>query len=199
VHAASPLLVGVFVGGRASRMGGIAKGLLTAPQTSETLVERLLRVSREALGAQESLLVGRASAYAELGLAFVEDSPPGVGPLGGLAALLETAVTRGHGAVIALACDLPHVSAGLIARLAAHAPAALAVAPRPDGVWQPLVARYEPRSALEAARSALAAGDRALYRVLDRLGSGAVELALSAEEAAQLRDWDEPGDLEASD
>jgi molybdopterin-guanine dinucleotide biosynthesis protein A len=130
------------------------------------------------------------------GLAFVEDAPAGIGPLGGLAALLDAAVTRGHNAVIALSCDLPYVSAELIARLATHAPDASAVAPRPDGVWQPLVARYDPRAGLEATRAALAEGDRALYRVLDRLGSGAVELPMALSDAAQLRDWDEPGDVE---
>ena len=129
-------------------MGGVPKGLLAAPNSEETLVERLLRVSHEALGAHQSLLVGRAPAYAGLGLSFVEDAPAGVGPLGGLCALLDAALERGNGAVIALACDMPHVSAELIRRLMTHAPAAAAVAPRTDGKWQPLVARYEPRRAL---------------------------------------------------
>lgn len=194
--AASGVLVGIFVGGRALRMGGVPKGLLAAPRSEETLVERLLRVSHQALGRHESLLVGRAPAYAGLGLPFVEDAPAGVGPLGGLCALLDAALERSSGAVIALACDLPHVSAELIQRLAAHAPEAAAVAPRSDGKWQPLMARYEPHRALLAARAALAAGERALYCVLDRLGSGTVELPLAAEEAALLRDWDEPADLD---
>jgi molybdopterin-guanine dinucleotide biosynthesis protein A len=177
-------------------MGGVAKGLLTAPVGKETLVERLLRVSHEALGEHESVLVGYAPAYAELGLSFVEDEPAGAGPLGGLRALLETAARRGNGSVIALACDLPYVNASLIARLAAHARQATAVAPRPDGIWQPLVARYTPQAALFAAGTALAAGERALHCVLDRLGSGAVELPLAPGEDALLRDWDHPDDLD---
>jgi molybdenum cofactor guanylyltransferase len=190
------ILVGVFVGGRARRMGGVAKGLLAAPGSAETLIERLLRVSHQALGAHETVLVGEAPAYAALGLPFVEDAPSGVGPLGGLCGLLETAGMRRASAVIALACDLPHVSARLIEQLASHAPAAAAVAPRPDGIWQPLAARYHPERALQAAREALEAGERALYCVLDRLGTGAVELPLAAGEAGLLRDWDEPGDLD---
>jgi molybdopterin-guanine dinucleotide biosynthesis protein A len=188
-------LVGIFVGGRARRMGGVAKGLLAAPGSTETLIERLLRMSHQALGAHEAALVGRAPAYAGLGLPFLEDSPPGVGPLGGLCALLETAAERRTSAVIALACDLPHVSARLIEQLGSHAPTAAAVAPRPDGIWQPLLARYDPERALQAARAALEAGERALYCVLDRLGTDAVELPLAAGEVDLLRDWDEPSDL----
>ena len=194
--AGNGVLLGIFVGGRARRMGGAPKGLLAAPNSEETLVERLLRVSQQALGAHQILLVGRAPAYAGLGLSFVEDAPAGVGPLGGLCGLLDAALERGNGAVIALACDMPHVSAELIGRLMTHAPAAAAVAPRTDGKWQPLVARYEPCLALRAARAALAEGERALYCVLDRLGGDAVELPLAAGEAALLRDWDEPSDLD---
>ena len=193
---ANPLLVGVFVGGRARRMGGVPKGLLAAPRSAETLVMRLLRITQQALGDHACVLVGQAPAYAELGLPFLRDAPAGIGPLGGLAALLEEGVARGHSAVIALACDQPYLGAGLLERLATHAPGAAAVAPRPDGVWQPLAARYDPGSGLAAARAALAADERALHSVLDRLGSGAIELPLTASEAAQLRDWDEPGDLE---
>ena len=40
-------LVGIFVGGKGRRMGGVAKGLLTAPGGAETLVARLARVVRE--------------------------------------------------------------------------------------------------------------------------------------------------------
>jgi|RhiMethySRZTD1v2_1073278.scaffolds.fasta_scaffold47100_3 molybdenum cofactor guanylyltransferase len=177
-------------------MGGIAKGLLSAPQGSETLVERLLRVSDEALGAHPTVLVGEASAYAALGIEVLEDLPAGVGPLGGLCALLDAGVRRETGAVIALACDMPFVTKELIARLAAHAPDAALVAPRPGGIWQPLTARYAPAPALSAARDALSNGERALYRVIERLGAGAVELPLEPADAPLLRDWDEPSDLD---
>ncbi len=44
--AARPL-VGIFVGGRGLRMGGVAKGLLPAPDGSGPLAKRLVRVTRE--------------------------------------------------------------------------------------------------------------------------------------------------------
>src|SRR5688572_8594805 len=97
-------------------MGGAAKGLLTAPRSTETLVERLQRVSTEALGDHPIVLIGAAPAYAGLGIELLADSPPGVGPLGGLCALLDAGAHRGS-SVIALACDMPFVTAELIARL----------------------------------------------------------------------------------
>jgi molybdopterin-guanine dinucleotide biosynthesis protein A len=116
-----------------------------------------------------------------------------MGPIGGLAALLARAGVHGRPA-IALACDLPFVSAALIAHLAAHSSDALAVAPRPDGIWQPLCARYAP-GALAVTERVIASGRRALHAVLDDLGPQAVELPLAPGERGLLADWDEPGDV----
>ena len=66
-------VVGVFVGGRATRLGGLAKGLLRAPDTDEPLVSRLARISRQALPRSEFVLVGDARAYDELGFASIAD------------------------------------------------------------------------------------------------------------------------------
>jgi molybdopterin-guanine dinucleotide biosynthesis protein A len=186
------MLVGIFVGGGSRRMGGRPKGLLPAPDGSGSLVERLVRVAREALADGEPVLVGGAEPYAALALPALTDQPPGSGPIGGLIALLAAA---GRRPAIALACDLPAIRPELVARLAHEAPAAAALAPRMQGRWQPLVARYDPPRALAAARGALAAGRRSLQAVFDALGAGAAELALDAEERATLDDWDEPADV----
>src|SRR5262245_57454884 len=148
------LLVGVFVGGRAVRLGGAAKGLLRAPGTNEPLVSRLARVTREAIPDSEFVLVGDAHDYAELGYASIADEPRGVGPLGALIALLSHAEQRGRDA-IALAADLPFVSRELVTRLAEHSPESAAVAPLVDGIWHPLFARYESGRSLVAARRIL--------------------------------------------
>ena len=54
----APPLVGIFVGGKGRRMGGVAKGLLTAPGGGETLVARLARIVRDAYDEVDLLLVG---------------------------------------------------------------------------------------------------------------------------------------------
>lgn len=183
-------LVGIFVGGEGRRMGGLAKGLLET-QSGESVVERLVRIAREALGDVDVVLVGRAEKYAALGLESLADEPAGIGPVGGLGALLSEGSRRGAPYVLALACDMPFVSPELLAELARTEGAA--VAPVRDEKWEPLCARYEPSRAREALERVLASGRRSLWAVLDELGAEALELRVAP---AELEDWDEPGDLE---
>lgn len=185
-------VVGIFVGGQSRRMGGTPKGLLRAPDSGETLVLRLLRIARETLPSADVVLVGSAEPYAALGLPALADSPAGVGPIGGLAALLAHAQARDANQAFAVACDLPFVGKKLLGRLASEAPGAPAAAFRVGSIWQPLFARYEPGAALSATRAALAAGDRSLQSVLSRLD--VAELALDDVQGHELADWDTPED-----
>ncbi len=180
-------LFGIFVGGRASRMGGIAKGLLPSPDGSGSLVSRLAAIARS-LGA-EVVLVGEHAAYDGLGYPVVPDATRDCGPLGGLVALLARAGDR---PVIALSCDLPHLDRSLVARLLRTFPSASIVAPRGPRGWEPLAARYDPRSVLPLAHSHLTGGRLGLQDLLD----AAHAVALPAEEgdAHALVDWDTPAD-----
>ncbi|HVU05144.1 MAG TPA: molybdenum cofactor guanylyltransferase [Polyangiaceae bacterium] len=192
----TPLLVGIFVGGSGTRMGGIAKGLLTAPDGGEPLVARLTRISGEALPGSGVVLVGDPAAYALLGLSALVDDPPASGPLGGLRALLAEGA-RTERDVITLACDLPFVTAELVARLAAYAPESAAVAPRnAGGRWEPLFARYS-RRCVKTAESQFASGRRSLRSVLEALGGEAVPLPVTEAEWRLLRDWDTPEDRDS--
>jgi molybdopterin-guanine dinucleotide biosynthesis protein A len=190
----SPLLVGVMVGGRGTRMGGVPKGLLAAPNTGEGLAARLVRLCRVAVPAAEIVLVGDATAYGALGLRALGDEPAGTGPLGGLTALLREG-RRLHGAALVLAADLPYVTTDLVARVVAHAPDAAAVAPRPGGFWQPLFARYAPEHCLPHAERLLTGSRWAAHGILDALGEGARILPLGEAEARLLDDWDCPDDV----
>jgi molybdopterin-guanine dinucleotide biosynthesis protein A len=187
-------LVGVFVGGAARRMGGVPKGLLQAPTSGRTLVERLRDEVLRVLPRSRVVLVGEHVAYSKLGWPTLADEPKAIGPLGGLRALLAAGRGAGRACVVALACDLPYLEGELVARVGHHAPEAAAVAPRPDGIWQPLVARYVPERVLPVLDAALGAGERALSRLLERLGPAAVELPLSAGELDLLADWDSAAD-----
>lgn len=189
-----PPVVGLFVGGRGSRFGGIAKGNLVHP-SGVRLVERLTEVVRSALPDALLVLVGERPEYEYLALATVRDSPPGIGPLGGLRALVGFARDEGRDAAIAIACDMPYVTSELVRRLAEEAPGARALAPRDDGRWQPLAARYD-GSVLPVLDAAIAAHEHSLQRIFERLGADAQVLAVSGVELATLRDWDSPDDLE---
>lgn len=174
-------------------MGVPAKGLLPAPSGERSLVERwqTLLVRMEL----RCVLVGRRAEYAAGALPVaLDDDPaggPSAGPLGGLVALLEAA---GTGTALALACDMPYVSEALLARLL-DAPPCAALAPRRDGRWEPLCARYEATAVLPVARARLARGERSLQGLLDALGARSLEV--TASETRELDDWDTPMDRTA--
>jgi molybdopterin-guanine dinucleotide biosynthesis protein A len=192
---APPLELGLLVGGSGKRMGGCDKGMLRAPDDAGVLAERLLRLGSE-LGLA-CMVVGGAPGYgARFGVPQLVDEPAGSGPLGGLRALLARARTE-H--VAMLACDMPYVSRALLQRLVetpALEHAALLAAREPSrGKWQPFFARYRVAATLPAVDAALASGVlsfQTLFRSLE-----VQELVLSPAEHAELRDWDEPGDLTA--
>jgi len=170
-------------------MGGAAKGLLRAP-SGEAIVTRLAAML-DALGA-EVVLVGDAGAYASLGREAIADEPAGIGPLGGTIALLRRARS---GRAIAVACDMPYVSQALVAKLAGTASGAPILAARREGRWEPFFARYDAARVLPIATARAARGARSLHGLLSE--AGAAELALDANEAAELRDWDTPDDVGA--
>jgi molybdopterin-guanine dinucleotide biosynthesis protein A len=186
-------LIGIFVGGGAVRMGGAPKGLFRTA-SGESVVERLIRICGEALGPLPIVLVGQSRAYERLKLPSLGDARTGIGPIGGLLGLVSAAHELEAASVFALACDLPVLTPELLKRLQGHAPSAPAVAARPDGVWQPLCARYATEPTLRVTRALVANDERALYRVLEELA--AAELPLAAGDHAALTDWDEPADLE---
>jgi molybdopterin-guanine dinucleotide biosynthesis protein A len=188
------VVIGIFVGGAGSRMGGVAKGLLSAPAGGETLLERLRRVCGEALPGAELCLVGRASAYAAFGLPVLTDDPIGVGPIGGLRGLLLHAQGVGADRALALACDLPFIDTAALRTLGAPLRLAARV-PFVDGRFQPLSAAYAPVPALAAVDRALSRGKHALMSVLEELGTGLERVEADAISGAVLRDWDEPSDL----
>jgi molybdopterin-guanine dinucleotide biosynthesis protein A len=186
------LVAGIFVGGRASRMGGVAKGWLMSPE-GEPIVRRTRRIL-EAAGAS-CVLVGAHSGYAELRLDALPDDAAAEGPLAGLLALFTHAADR-H--ALAVACDMPFFSASLVRRLI-DAPPAPVVAPRRRDrvrgldVWEPLFARYDARAVLPSARAFAVGGGRKLQGWLDDVG--ARPLVLTPEDEEELEDWDAPADL----
>jgi molybdopterin-guanine dinucleotide biosynthesis protein A len=163
-----PDVTGVLVaGGRATRLGGLPKGLLAVG--GEPLAARSLRLFRQLFGA--ALVVANDPApYAALGAPVVPDLVPGKGAPGGVHAALAAAGTRW---IFAAACDMPFLSAEAVALLASRREGAAAVVPRWAGRLEPLHALWS-RACLPLFEHALRAGDPSL-RELARL-AGAVEV-----------------------
>ncbi len=187
----TPIVGGIFVGGASTRMMRRPKGLLPSPEGG-TLVDRCCAVLRAA-GVSKVVLLGAHPAYAAVAhaaaLEVLDDQPRGIGPLGGLLALLKYA---GDARALAVACDMPFVSAALLAQLV-HAPEAPIVAPRRSLRWEPLCARYDAARVLPMAQARSAARDYSLQRLLE--GAGATALALPANVERELDDWDTPEDV----
>src|SRR5688500_15499985 len=103
-------------------MGGVSKGNLQFEGRS--ILDRTLESCRAAAysagadgaGDLRLYLVGDSSAYSASGVLRLADDPLGVGPMGGLRAFLREAERLGLPAV-ALANDLPFLTARLVERL----------------------------------------------------------------------------------
>ena len=189
------ITIGIFVGGKGTRMGGVAKGLLRVPNGTETLIERLLQQCARAAPAASVFLVGEAAPYAALTIPQLQDAPAGIGPIGGLRALLLRACEDQSELALALACDLPFLAAELISTLILPSASAARV-PFVGGRLQPLAAAYAPAATLGAVDRSLALGKYALMNALDQLGTGLERVEFDDERARALRDWDTPEDVE---
>jgi len=186
--------IGLFVGGKGSRMGGVAKGLLRTPSDEQTLIERLVYQCARAAKGCTPFLVGPAAPYAALALPGLADNPSGIGPLGGLRSLLLRAVADQSEIALALACDLPFLDEATISAIIAPFSGTTRV-PLVERRLQPLAAAYAPRSALHAVDRSLARGKHALMHVLDELGPELERIEFDGAHALALRDWDTPEDM----
>jgi molybdenum cofactor guanylyltransferase len=98
----------ILAGGKARRMGGIAKGMLRAnghPSLIERLVVHMMRS-----GVDEIIIAANDERpYTRIGCAVVLDQRTDAGPLAGIEASLQYFAGR-YDAVLCLPCDLPSVS-----------------------------------------------------------------------------------------
>lgn len=131
----------ILCGGRASRLGGMIKGLIELPG-GKTILERLVREIR-AVDLHDILLcTNDAEPYAALGLDTVPDTHQGKGPLGGIDAALEWFTGR-KTAVLFLPCDLPSITSREIKVLLtayADSRSSIVYAQTADGIEHPLCA-----------------------------------------------------------
>ncbi|HEX3275914.1 MAG TPA: molybdenum cofactor guanylyltransferase [Gemmatimonadales bacterium] len=145
----------IIAGGGATRFGGRPKGLERVG--GERILDRVAAALAEALGVAPLLVANAPEAPSwRPDLRVVPDLLPGLGALGGI----YTAVVEAPAPVVAVAWDLPFVTAGLIRALADRLAGVDAVLPTsPDGRGlEPLCAAYGP-GCRPAIAAALEAGD----------------------------------------
>lgn len=128
------LTLAILAGGKGTRLGGRAKGLLTAEGTP--FLERLL-----GLGARcaEAMIVSSDPGYDRFGVRRVEDVEPGRGAPGGVTTALLLARTPW---VLVVACDMPFVTLEAVGPLIAAAGQTDVTCFLRDGALEPLLAVY---------------------------------------------------------
>lgn len=153
-------LIAILAGGRAERLGGDKAGALLG---GRPLISYPLAAARGS--GHEAVVVAKADTpLPDLGERVLREPDEPSHPLCGIVAALGEAGDR---PLVALACDMPLVTAELLAWIAAIAePLAM---PRVDGRLQPLLGRYDP-SLLPRLERSLLAGDRPLAETVAALG-----------------------------
>ena len=145
----------ILAGGGATRMAGAPKGLLEVGGLR--ILDRLVATFEEAWGSLPLLVANATDAGSwRPDLRVVADRRPGYGTLGGL----YTAVLEAPAPVVAVAWDMPFVTAALLRELAAGLADADVCIPASGGRrgLEPLCAAYGPRCG-PAMAAALDRGD----------------------------------------
>lgn len=127
----------ILAGGAGSRIGG-SKAMVEL--AGRPLISYPLSAVLEA-GLEPLVVAKPDTQLPELAVPVVREGPRDPHPLHGVIAALEAA--RGR-PVLVVACDMPLVTAALLAWLAGITGSAV---PRIGGIMQPLLARYEPAAA----------------------------------------------------
>jgi molybdopterin-guanine dinucleotide biosynthesis protein A len=162
--------IAILAGGQSHRMGTDKAALEIG---GRTLLERAAHTALAA--SRPTVVIGRErpDGWPLPTVTFLPDAAPGRGPLGGL----HTALCHANAPVLALACDLPLLTADALNWLLMQAsaqsrPHGLAVLH--DGQWEPLFSVYNP-ACLPLIESRLAEGRLSLHGLIEAGDFGRVE------------------------
>ena len=184
------LVAAILAGGESRRMGTDKARLELG---GVTLLERAARTAHSA--SLPVIVVGRdcPDDWPFPEAAFFSDAVPGRGPLGGL----QTALTHTGGPVLALACDLPLLTADALRWLSEQTPSEMGehgLAVRNSGQWEPLFSVYT-SACLSLIAARLAEGRLSLYGLIESGDFGRIDAPDWV--AAQLINVNTPDELAA--
>jgi molybdenum cofactor guanylyltransferase len=183
----------ILAGGKAQRLGGIAKGMLRAGG-SLSLIERLV-VHLLRAGVEEVVIVANDDRpYTNIGCTIVPDGRIEAGPLAGIEAALGYFAGR-YDAVLCLPCDMPSLSwKEMSALIAAFADTGgpVVFAQTEDSARHPLCAVVRV-DLLDRISAALDHEERAVGELWDRLGGSPVYF----DDPSAFVNLNSPDDLDA--
>ena len=138
----------ILAGGRARRLGGLNKaGLILHPGGASVLDRQISRLSR--VVDRTVIIANDAHRFSAAGVPVIADLLPDAGALGALYTALHAA---GTDRTLVIACDMPFVSAPLLAHLVEIGGTVDIAIPRTARGYEPLCATYSPRCAGEFRR-----------------------------------------------
>ena len=159
----------ITAGGNSSRMGRDKAWL---ELDGVTMIERVIAALRP-VTARLTIIANRPQ-YTRLNLPVIADTNFGVGPF---EAIRTALVNARHSHVVLVGCDLPFVTSELFAHLLRVAGDAQAVVPLDEsGRFEPLCAVYS-IAALAAVTELIAAGQRKVSHLFDRIPTRFVAFA----------------------
>ena len=126
----------ILAGGKATRLGGIEKGLLKIK--GETIIEHTLRML-EPLVDEVFIITNDSKPYSFMNIPIFPDKMLGLGPLQGIAtALSQSSYKR----TLIVPCDMPFITEPSIQTLINYDQEAEAIIPRSQKGFEPLFAIY---------------------------------------------------------
>jgi len=184
------LAAAILAGGKASRLGGIAKGLMPAA-SGISIVGRLIAELAAAGIADVIISTNDPEAYAIFARPLIADVHREIGPLGGIEAVLQHLAPR-FSNVVLLPCDLPNITVEEILKLVhvqQELPDRIAMASTKDGE-HPLCV-VVPVTVLPEISSAITSGSYGVGKLWRSLDAVQVEI----DDAARLMNINTPDDL----
>lgn len=186
--ARTRLLGAVLAGGEGRRLGGPKAA---ASVGGVSMVGRAVAVLGEAV---DDVVVVSSVRVEGAPAPVIPDRVEGAGPLGGLDAALRHALERGKEGVLLLGCDLPLVTAEILAEVAVALEANPAVAPaRATGGIEPLCAAYAV-AILPAVERRLGEADRSLHALFREVGGAVLTPMGTADHAMAFLNVNTPDD-----
>lgn len=180
----------LLAGGRSTRMGR-DKALI--PIDGVPMWERQLSIVEQLAPAQVFLAGPPRAQWDATRYAVIDDAAPDAGPLGGIVAALRCCNTS---RLLALAVDLPNITAAYLQELLARSSSDVGIVPGNGDYLEPVAAIY-PTRCLLAAEDALQRGVHSLQRFAARgVAEGwLTERLVAAEDAPLFLNMNTPDDL----
>ena len=184
----------ILAGGKASRLGGIAKGTIEAGN-GICVIERLISELYEADLDDIVIVANDTRSYRNCSVKIIPDIRRGYGPIGGI----ETALTHFKGksdAVMFVPCDMPNITSGELLALKKgfiETNKPVVFAQTPGFFWHPLCTVVH-ISLTDMISSSIDSGWRAVGDLWQKIGAEAVQFSdagafMNINDFADLEKW----------